>query len=80
MVYDRAYRSDGAIVPVWDVVPVVSLIVSVGKPMTVTKSVFDFSDIVKAEIPGVRTGVAATGELGRARWIAITLTPGQVGL
>lgn len=67
-------------VPVCVVVPVVSFMVTVGNPMTVTKSVFVFSDIVKAGMPGVRTGVAARGELVSARWIAITITPGQVGL
>lgn len=54
-------------VPVWDVVPVVSFMVTVGNPITVTKSVLDFSDIVKAGMPGVRTGVAATGGLVSAR-------------
>lgn len=54
--------------------------VTVGNPITVTKSVLDFSEIVKADMPGVRTGVAATGGLVSARWIAITITPGHVGL
>lgn len=59
--------------------PVVSFIVIVGNPITGTKSVFDLSEIVKADIPGALTGVAATGGLGRARTI-VPLSPGVGGL